>query len=131
MQRNFTAGIYRLHGKLTASSIVKWGYQENLKPVYFFLRKEKQLTFTLLRVCACQNLLPLLFSVCLILFCWLKFACECFCAREIFSKKINRFEIVLITTFYYTTDVYPYQPTYRASIYMHLFLFVTICENLF
>ena len=40
-------------------------------------------------------------------------------------------EIVLITSFYYTTDMHPYQPTYCASIYMHLFLFVTIFENFF
>ena len=60
------------------------------------------------------------------------FAFWCFlCARNLFVKKINRLEIVLITSFYYTTDVYPYQPTYRTSIYMHFFLFVTICENLF
>ena len=47
-----------------------------------------------------------------------------------FVKKINRLQIVLITSFYYTTDVYPYQPTYRASIYTHLLLFAAICENL-
>ena len=41
-----------------------------------------------------------------------------------FVKK-NWLEIVLITSFYYAMYVYPYQPTYRA------FLFVTICENLF
>ena len=30
----------------------------------------------------------------------------CFCAREIFSsKKINKLEIVLITSIYYTTNV--------------------------
>ena len=47
----------------------------------------KQATFTLLKVFAREKLLPLLFSVCLILFCWLMFACECFYAREIFSEK--------------------------------------------
>ena len=56
----------------------------------------------------------------------------CFCAREIFSsKKINRLEIVLITSFYNTTSVYPYQSTYREFICTHLFSFVIICENLF
>ena len=45
----------------------------------------KQVTFTLLEVCVREKLLPLLFSVCLILFCWLMFACECFWARKIFS----------------------------------------------
>ena len=44
--------------------------------------------------------------------------------RSRFRKK-NWLEIVLITSFYYAMYVYPYQPTYRA------FLFVTICENLF
>ena len=65
------------------------------------------------------------------------FAFWCFLhARNVFVKKyiyiiIIRLEIVLITSFYYTPDVYPYQPIYRASVYMHLLLFVTICENLF
>ena len=45
----------------------------------------KQVTFTLLEVCVREKLLPLLFSVCLILFSWLMFACECFWARKIFS----------------------------------------------
>ena len=53
-----------------------------------------------------------------------------FVRAKSFRKK-TRLEIVLITSFHYTTDMYPYHPTYRASIYMHLFLFVTICENLF
>ena len=54
-----------------------------------------------------------------------------FLCLNFFVQKLNRLEIVLITSFYYTTDVYPYQPTYQASIHMHLFLFVTICENHF
>ena len=65
------------------------------------------------------------------------FAFWCFLyARNVFVKKniyiiIISLEIVLITSFQYTPDVYPYQPIYRASVYMHLLLFVTICENLF
>ena len=48
----------------------------------------KQATFTLLEVCAREKLLPLFFSVCLILSCWLMFACECFlCAGNLFVKK--------------------------------------------
>ena len=46
-------------------------------------------------------MLPLLFSVCLILFCWLIFACV-FLRSNHFRKKINRLEIVLITSLYYT-----------------------------
>ena len=70
------------------------------QPAYlfiYFLRKyfartkrtkaQNKTTFTLLEVCAREKLLSLLFSVCLILFCWLMFACECFYAREIFSEK--------------------------------------------
>ena len=35
-----------------------------------------------------KQLLPLLFSFCLILFCWLMFACECFlCVRNFFVKR--------------------------------------------
>ena len=81
--------------------------------LFFFMKRfcvhknAKQTTFTLLEVFACKKLLPLLISVCLILFCWLMFASECFCACKIFSKKKqNRFEIILITSFYCTTDVY-------------------------
>ena len=97
------------------SSIVKWGYQDNFKPVYLFsyekispaqkALKHKQATFTLLEVCAREKLLPLLFSVCLILFCWLMFACECFFLRVKFfrEKNINRLKIVLITSFHYST----------------------------
>ena len=48
----------------------------------------KQGTFILLKVCAREKLLPLLFSVCLTLFCWLMFACECFlCSRNLLVKK--------------------------------------------
>ena len=65
-----------------------------------------------------------------------KVACLAFCcflcAQNLFVKKTKtKLEIVLIASFHYTADVYPYQPTYQASIYMHLLLFVTICENLF
>ena len=81
-------------------SIVKWGYQDNFKPGFFFFftkrfhahkkhQNAKQATF-------------------LTLFCWLMFACECFlCSRNLLvkkKKKINRLEIVLITSFHYTTE---------------------------
>ena len=67
----------------------------------FFLREDfartkstkmqKKATFTLLEVSAHKKMLALLFSVCLILFCWLMSACECFCcARNIFVKKIKQ-----------------------------------------
>ena len=94
------------------SSIVKWGYQDNFKPVYFFYKKisrtqkspkRKQATFS--EVYTHEKLLPLLFSVCLILFCWLMFACECFFLHVKFfrEKNINRLKIVLITSFHYST----------------------------
>ena len=80
---------------------MKWGYQDNFKYVYFFLWKNfartkrterKTNNFHLLRsICTRKKLLPLLFSICLILFCWLIFDCECFfCARNLFVKKINK-----------------------------------------
>ena len=61
------------------------------------------------------------------------FTSWCFlCAQNLFVKKVNRLEIVLMTSFYYTTDVYPYQSTHVSSHYLYaLFLFLTICENLF
>ena len=82
------------------TSIVKWGYQDNFKPVYFFTERfrarkkyqnAKQATFTLLEICAPEKLLPQLFSVCLILFCSFIFACDVFlCTRNLFVKKKNR-----------------------------------------
>ena len=73
-----------------------------------------------------------------------------FYAQNLFVKKINKLEIVPITSFYYTTDLYPYHPTYREfictlyfyfwssvtisflmQIFFNLFLFMIIWENLF
>ena len=51
--------------------------------------------------------------------------------RKKINKLINRLEIVLMASLYYTTDVYSYQPAHREFICTHLFLFVIICENLF
>ena len=48
---------------------------------------------------------------------WYFFACKIF-----LLKKINRSEIVLMASFYYTTDGYPYQPAYEEFICMHLCL---------
>ena len=47
----------------------------------------KQMTFTLLEICACNKLLPLLFSVCLILFCWLMFAFYVFFVLSKYFRK--------------------------------------------
>ena len=97
---------------------------------FFFLRIAKQTIFTILEVFLHKKFLPLLFL----------FACSCFVGwfsldclfvrAKSFRKKINRLEIVLITSLHYTTDVYPYQPAYREFIGTHLFLFVTICDFL-
>ena len=71
----------------------------------------KQTAFTPLEIFVHIKMLPLLFSVCLILFHWLIFAYECFfyTKNKTFSKKKkkkkSRLEIVLITTLYYTTNV--------------------------
>ena len=68
---------------------------------------------------------------CLLNFVLLVYFCLCFVRAKSFCKeKINRLEIVPITSFYYTTDVYPYQPAYREFICTHLFLFVIICDFL-
>ena len=63
------------------SSIVN----ETIKRILIFLRNVKQTIFTFLEVFLREKLFPLLFSVCLILFFWLMFSRECFCARKIFS----------------------------------------------
>ena len=56
----------------------------------------------------------------------------CFlCARNVFVKIINRFEIVSIASIYDTTDGYPNQPAYRKFIFTHLLSPNIICEHLF
>ena len=119
------------------SSIVKWGYQGNFKPVYFFTKrfwayKKHQRFPPSKKFLSAQKLLPLLLFVRLFLFLLVGFGWFAFLyAQDLFVKKTNWLKIVLIASFYYTTDLYLYQPTRRASIYTHLFLFVTVCENLF
>ena len=62
-----------------------------------------------------------------------------FYPQNLFVKENNRFEIVSIDSIYTATYAYllahpspPFpRPSYRASIYRHLFLPTTICENLF
>ena len=50
-------------------------------------------------------------------FSWLMFARECFCVREFFSwKKIDRFEIVLITSFRYITYAHYFIDKYMLVI---------------
>ena len=72
--RGSIGGLKGVH----VSSIVKWDDLDNFKPVFFFTKRfrahkkhqnVKQTTFSLLEVCARKKLLPLLFGVCLILFC--------------------------------------------------------------
>ena len=56
-----------------------------------------------------------------------------FYAQDIFVKKINRLEIVLITSLYYTT---PINATYREFIYMpyiylyNIYIYIFICNHL-
>ena len=88
-----------------------------------------QETFTLLKACAHKKVLPLLLLVHLFFVCWLMFACECFCMHEIFL--LFTMLLIFFASIYYTTNVYPYQLTYREFICTHLFLLVIICENLF
>ena len=85
--------------------------------------------FYILEVCARKPPSSLLFFACLFL---LLLADLRFSAFTNFrKKKIDRLEIVLIASVNYTTGVYPYQPTYRAPIYMPILLFVAVCEDLF
>ena len=51
--------------------------------------------------------------------------------RKTKKKEINRFEIVLIASVTYTSDVLPPLIHLSTTILTHLFLFVIICENLF
>ena len=100
---NLTQNIIR---ETIVSSILKWGYQDNFKAVFFTERfrahkkhqNAKQATFHPLRRLCVQKLLHLLFSVSLFLFCWLIFACDVFFGARNLSvkKKINKLEIFLI-----------------------------------
>ena len=88
-----------------------------------------------------KKLLPLLFFVRLILFCYLLLARFAFlCTQTFFTKNWN----CLNKLMYYTTDLYAAQPAYREFICKHLFFFCDhlwvsllsmgiffICENLF
>ena len=118
---------------------MKWGYQDNIKPVYFLTerfcaRKNtcKQTLIKKTKLSKHETTMATNFRAHKLLRGWksLVLRLSAFCVFKTFSeKKIKRLETVLITSFHYTTDVYPYQPTYRASIYMHLFLFVNIYES--
>ena len=97
------------------SSIVKWGYQDHFKPVYFFLRKDfaqikstktqnKRLSpsykFLHAKDCCLCCLVLLNFVLLFNVFLWVFL-----CAWKLFLKKINKPEIVSTTSFYYTTNV--------------------------
>ena len=114
--------------------ISKWyselGQSRQFKPIYFFQRKDFAPTKTHVTprsLCTREKLLSLLFSVSSFLLCQLIFTGKSFCVREKFSlkKKNKQTSIVLIAPIHYTTDVYPYQPTYRE------FIFIFICFHLF
>ena len=90
------------------SSIVKWGYQNNFKPVcLFFLRKElhaqeapkcKINVFHPLRSFCARKLLPLLFSVFPFLFCWLVLVWFTFLyIQDFFAKKIIKWLEIAMT----------------------------------
>ena len=93
-------GVIGVH----VSSIVKWGYQDNFKPVFFFFYekishaqeapKRKTNNFHPLRSLWAQNFV-LFVNVCLWVF---------LCVRNLFVKKINRLEIFLITSLHFTTS---------------------------
>ena len=87
----------------------------NLSIFFFFIKnisakkstKCKTNDFHLLRsFCAREKLLPLFFSVCLILFCCFIFACDVFlCARNLFVKKKKQvwnclYNLIILYYFY-------------------------------
>ena len=105
----------------------------NLFIIFFMKRFHKHKNTSLRSLCTHEKLLPLLFSFSLFLFLLLIFVYDVFlCTWNLFlKKKIIRLEIVLITSLCYTARAYLCQPTYWEFIWMHLFLFVIIWENLF
>ena len=129
------------------------GHQDNLKPGFFFFYekilnvrtkkapKRKQTILTFLEVFSRAKMLRLLFSVCLILFCYLVFVCAMFFyAQNFFVKKKNKnkkkhwFEIVLMTSFTILLTCNPIDPPIKnlfAHTYFYLFESLIICENLF
>ena len=131
--------VYQMNDELYDQQYCKSGYQDNFKPAYFDEKilnaqkapKCKANNFYLLRsFCAHEKLLPLLFLVCFF-FCFFSWLII-FVRLKFFSKKKNKqAQNCPDSLIYYTTDVYPYQPTYREFICTHLFLFVIFCENLF
>ena len=118
------------------SSIVKWGYQDSFKPVFFFfLRKDFACTksikrktndFYPLKIFCAQKIVALLFSVCLILFCWVIFACDVFlCVGNLFVKKKHTSNGLdnLILLFYWGVPL----STHLSRIYLYALIF--ICDH--
>ena len=86
----------------------------------------------------CQRVSAFVVFVCLTLFCSLMFACECFVRVKSFRKKKKKvLKIALVISIYYTTDVYPPQPTYREPLFTPIYLYlwpsmsIFFYENLF
>ena len=116
---------YGSHNVLSSS--VNWGYRDNFKPVLKPTNETK---------ISAQEITPATFFMCAKTSKGMKIVCFTLGAfmrdRNIFVKKINRFETVPIASIYTTTDVYPPQAPYqqlllhtyfypRSSVRMNLF----------
>ena len=98
-----------------------------------FFKKCKTNDFALLEVFLRNKPLSLLFFVCLFFVFLVGFnLIGVFVCSKSFRRKKNKQDWNCPDNLIYnTTDLYTPQPTYLVSIYTHLFLLVTICENLF
>ena len=114
-----------------------------LRPLYFFLRKDfthtkstKQTSNShpLRSLCAEKNDGVTVFCSLIFVFVSSFLFVSVFIRVKSFRKtnkqKKNRLKMVLIASIHYTTNLYPYRPTYWASTYTHLFLFAIIYKNL-
>ena len=117
-------------------------FQASLLLCLIFLRKDfahtktqvksKQNNFSSLRSFYAPKLLPLLFFfVCLILFCWLVLVLFAFLyTRNILVKKINWFEIIVITSFTILLTVYSCHVTHAFQSESTLYSCLNVKELL-
>ena len=115
------------------SSIVKWGYPDNLLIYFFYFFFDEKISLAQKHVtprslCARKKLLPLLFSISLFLFCYLIFACDVFlCARNLFLKKNKQAWNCLDSLnlqYYWGVPL----STHLSRIYLYALIF--ICDHL-
>ena len=120
--------------ELETSSILKWGCQNNSKPVCFFFtkrfwayKKHQRFPPSYKILCAKKTVVFVVFCSLIFCFCWLVLVDMRFCTRKIFSQK-NKLTYSclgsIILLYYWRVPL----STHLSSLYFHAFVF--ICNHL-